>query len=429
MFDRVKESVEKFTSRNRAGEEEVKELVEDIQRDLIEADVEIDLVMDLTDEIESKALESDKKSGLTQKEHVLEVVYEQLENLLGEKPSIQDGEQNILLCGLFGSGKTTTAAKLANYYRKKENKVGLICADTDRPAAYDQLKQLAEKADAQFYGEKNSEDPVRVVKNGLREIDADVKIIDSAGRDSLNTELKDELSKISEISSPDQKYLVLPADLGQSAGTQATEFDDSVDVTGVVVTKMDSTAKAGGALAACQKTGSQVKFIGNGETINDLETYEPVNFVEDMLGQPDIESLLEKVEEMDTDPEELLEGEFTLRDFQEQMNQVTDTGLMEDMMKQLPMGSQLPDNMANMTENKVSEYSAIIDSMTDTEVDDPDTVGKSRRQRIAKGSGKSTESVREMLKHYRQTRNMMDKFDKSSMERGNIQNMMQKLGL
>jgi len=429
MFDKIKDSIQKFSSSNTADEEAVEQLVKDIQRDLIKADVDVSLVSNLSDEIREESL-GDKKDGLSRKEHVLEVVYNKLENLLGEKSEIEIEPQTILLAGLYGAGKTTTTGKLADFYRKRGMKVGVIAADTDRPAAYNQLKQIADDVDANFYGEKNAEDPVKVVQNGKKELDVDVLIVDSAGRNSLNSELKEELSDMEKTLQPDQKYLVIPADIGQSARKQAENFNEAVGLSGVIVTKMDSSAKGGGALVACDHADISVKFIGTGEKMGDLEIYDPVDFVSDMIGQPDLESLLEKIEELDTDPEAILEGEFTLEDFQEQMASVTDSGMMEEMMSQLPFSSdQIPDNVANLTEGKIGSYNTIIDSMTQKEINDPSVINKERRERIAEGSGTKVEEVQELIKHYRQTKNMVDKFDKKSMKRGNMQNMMQKMGL
>ena len=429
MFDRIKESVQKFSRKNVADKEAVEELVKDIQRDLIQADVDVSLVSDISDDIREKALEDEVPSGLTRKEHVLEIVYNKLEELLGDEAEIEIEPQTILLAGLYGAGKTTTTGKLADFYRKRGLKVGVIAADTDRPAAYDQLKQIAEDVDVEFYGEKDAEDPVKVVENGKKTLDVDVLIVDSAGRNSLNAELSEELSEMEKALQPDEKYLVMPADIGQSARDQAEQFDDAVGITGVIVTKMDSSAKGGGALVACEHSGAQVQFVGTGEQMQDLEIYDPVDFVSQMIGQPDLESLLEKIEEMDTDPEALLEGDFTLEDFQDQMSQVTDTGMMEEMFQQLPIGgSQIPDNISNMTEGKIQSYSVIMDSMTEEEKKDPSVIKRDRIERIADGSGKTERDVRDLLKHYRQTKNMMDKFDKKSLKRGNMQDMMKNLG-
>jgi Signal recognition particle GTPase len=429
MFDKIKDSIQKFSSRNVADREAVEQLTKDIQRDLIRADVDVSLVSDLTDEIKEEALEEDLPSGLSRKEHVLKIVYDRLEDLLGEEADVEVEPKNILLSGLYGAGKTTTAGKLADFYRKRGLKVGLIAADTDRPAAYNQLKQIADDVDAQFFGDPEAENPVKVVEKGMSQLDADVKIVDSAGRDSLNEDLKKELSAISESFSPDEKYLVMPADIGQSAREQTDMFDEAAGLTGVIVTKMDSSAKGGGALVACANSDSSVQFIGTGEKMGDLEQYDPVDFVSDMIGQPDLESLLEKIEEMDADPEAILEGEFTMQDFKEQIESVTQAGVMEEMMQQLPFSSnQLPDNMQDMTEGKIENYTVIMDSLTDEEMRDPSVIKGSRKERIAEGSGTSKSEVGELVKHFKQTKNMVNKFDKNSMKRGNMKDMMSKIG-
>jgi signal recognition particle subunit SRP54 len=430
MFDRIKDSIQKFSSGSVADEEAVKELVKDIQRDLIQADVDVDLVSDISDRIETEALDEEVPDGVTRKEHVLKIVYDTLEEMLGEAADIEEEPGDILLCGLFGAGKTTTAGKLADFYRKRGFKVGVIAADTDRPAAFEQLQQVAEDAGAAFYGRKEAEDPAKVVSEGKEELDVDITIVDSAGRNSLDESLREELSAIEEVFHPEQKYLVMPADIGQSAKEQAEMFDEAIGINGVIVTKMDSSAKGGGALVACADSEASVKFVGTGEKMGDLEVYDPVDFVSDMIGQPDLESLLDKIQELDTDPEELLEGEFTLHDFRSQMEQVTDAGIMDEMMSQLPFSQdQLPSNMADMTEGKIQRYSILMDSMTDEEMKDPSIISGERKTRIAEGSGTSKSEVGELLNHYRQAKNMMDKFDKGSMQRGNMKQMMSKLGL
>ena len=427
MFDRVKESIKKFSSKASVDEEQVEELVQDIQRDLIAADVDVALVQELSEDIREKGL-GEKKTGLSRKEHVLEVVYNELEAILGEKPGYEAEPATVMLVGLYGAGKTTTAAKLADYHRKRGLKTGLIGADTDRPAAVEQLRQLSEDADSQFYGDEDAEDPAEVAAEGLERLDSEYTVVDTAGRDSLNEELKEEISRVEEAVDPDQVLLVMPADIGQSARSQAREFQDAVGIDGVVITKTDSSAKGGGAIVACEEADAQVRFVGNGERVSDLEIYDPVKYVSEILGQPNLESLLEKVEELEQSPEEMLEGEFTLQDFRQQIESVTEAGMIEDLVKQLPIGST-PDNLKQMTEEKAEAYSTIMDSMTEEEKADVSLIDRSRVERIASGSGRSEEEVRELIKQFRQTKNMMDKFDRSSMKRGNMQIMMQKLGL
>ncbi len=432
VFGKLKESIKEFAGMGVADKEDVKALVKDIQRDLIRADVEVSLVKDLTETIENKALKEDLPSSITRKEHVLNIVYEELAGILGgEKPDITAEPKRILLLGLHGVGKTTTAAKIAEFYRKRGLKTGLIAADIHRPAAYEQLKTNAEKADADFYGDPDAESAEKVVKKGMKELsECDVVIVDSAGRDSMNSELEQELRSIEQAFKPDEKILVVPADIGQSAKEHAEQFENAVGVDGVAVSKMDSTAKGGGALTSCYTTGAEVWFIGTGEKVDDIEVYDPEDFVSELLGVPDLSSILEEAREAfdEEDAKKLMEGDFTLKDFYEQMDQVSSMGSMEKMLDMLPFGDKLPDNALDMAEGQVEKYRHIIDSMTEEEMNDPKIIGSSRAERIAKGSGTSRQDVRQMIKQYRQAKNMMDKFSGRNME-GKMKQMMKKMGM
>ncbi len=433
-FDKLKESIASFAGRSLADEEAVNDLVKDIQRALLRADADVQLVRELSDDIKSEALKKDIPSGLTRKEHVLNIVYEHLVDFLGEeKADIAVKPQRILLLGLFGAGKTTTAGKLANFYRKRGLTVGLIAADVHRPAAYEQLQQNAEKADVAFYGEPDNTDAAGIVKNGMQELDhCDVIIVDSAGRDSMNAELEQELKDIETELEPDNSYLVIPADIGQAAREQAETFNDAVGINGIVVTKMDSSAKGGGALSSTAETAAPVTFIGTGEGLDDLKVYDPERFVGQLLGEPDIGAIIEKAEEaIDRDAaERIMEGDFTMEDFFEQMQSVTSSGMMDQIMDQLPFSKDsLPDNALDVQEEKLEIYHAAMKSMTPEEKSDPKMVNKSRADRIAQGAGVERGEVRDMIKQYRQAKNMMDKMSGKNMKRGNMKKLMQQFGL
>ncbi len=432
-FDKLKDSIRSFAGRSLADEEAVEELVKDIQRALLRADADVQMVRELSDEIKEEALKKDIPSGLTRKEHVLNIVYEKLVDFLGqEQADVEVRPQRILLLGLFGAGKTTTAGKLANFYRKRGLTPGLIAADVHRPAAYEQLKQNAEEAEAAFYGEPDNDDAAEIVKNGTEELaDCDVIIVDSAGRDSMNAELQQELKDIETEFEPDNSYLVIPADIGQAARDQAETFNEAVGIDGIVVTKMDSSAKGGGALSSAAETSAPVTFIGTGEGLNDLKVYDPENFVGQLLGEPDIGAIVEKAEEaIDEDAaERFMEGEFTMEDFFEQMQSVASSGMMDQIMDQLPFSKdKLPDNALDVQEQKLGTYQAIMKSMTPEEKEDPKIVNKSRADRIAQGAGVERGDVREMIKQYRQAKNMMDKMGGKNMKRGNMRKMMDQLG-
>lgn len=432
-FDDLKDRIRSFAGRSLADEEAVEELVKDIQRALLRADADVQMVQELSDSIRDEALKKDIPSGLTRKEHVLNIVYDHLVAFLGEEqPDVDLGPQRILLLGLFGAGKTTTAGKLADFYRKRGLKPGLIAADVHRPAAHQQLEQNAEKVDAAFYGEEDNDDAAEIVRNGVRALDADVIIVDSAGRDSMNDELRDELQEIEQALQPDNSYLVIPADIGQAAKEQAETFNDAVGIDGVVVTKMDASAKGGGALSSTAATDAPVVFLGTGEDMDDLELYDPEDFVGDLLGEPDIGAIVEKAEEaIDEDAaERFMEGEFTMEDFYEQMHSMTDAGMLDQVLDQLPFSKdKLPDNALEVQEEKLEQYHAIMQSMTPAEKQDPKMVNKSRADRIAQGAGVERGDVREMIKQYRQAKNMMDKMSGSDMKRGGMKNIMQQLGI
>ncbi len=433
VFDNLKESIKEFTGLAVADKEAVEKLVKDIQRDLIRADVDISLVKDLSETIKERALEQDLPKDLSRKEHVINIVYEELSSILGEeKAEIDIKPKRILMIGLFGAGKTTTTAKLADFYRKRGLKPGLIAADVHRPAAYEQLEQNAEKAKAEFYGEKDGDNAEKIVKKGLKELsDCDVVITDSAGRDSMNKELEKELKNIEKAFKPDETILVVPADIGQSAREQAETFNNAVGIDGVIVTKMDSSAKGGGALSSCAAADAEIKFIGTGEGIGDIEVYDPESFVSDLLGVPDLSNLLEKARESidEEQAKKMLEGDFTLQDFYEQMDQMSSMGGFDKILDKLPFGDKLPDNVMDMQERQLKKYRHIMDSMTDEEMADPKLINSSRAERISKGSGTEKKDVRQMIKQYRQAKNMMDKFSGKNMRRGNMKKMMQQLGM
>ncbi len=437
VFDNLKDSIKDFAGLTVADKEDVEALIKDIQRDLIQADVDIQLVKDLTDSIKEEALQDEAPSGISRKEHVLNIVYEHLTDLLGkDKAEVEVKPKRVLLLGLFGAGKTTTAGKLADYYRKRGMKVGLIAADVHRPAAYQQLRQNADEAEVEFYGEEDADDAEAVVRQGMEELsDCQIVIVDSAGRDSMNTELREELTGIERAFEPDEKYLVVPADIGQSAREQAETFDDAIGINGVIVTKMDSSAKGGGALSSCARTRATITFIGTGEDLTDLEVYDPEEFVSELLGVPDLSSLIEKAQQAidEEDAKKFMEGDFTLHDFYNQMDQMTEMGGFEKIMDMLPVSqSKLPDNAMEMQEEQITRYRHIMDSMTDKEMADPKIIDGSRAERIAEGSGTTKKEVRQMIKQYRQAKNMMDKFGGGGgkgMQQGKMKRMMQQMGL
>ncbi len=396
----------------------VKEAVKEIQRALISADVEVQLVLDLSKKIEKEAIREKLPAGLSRREHVLKVTYDALVGLLGgAEQNAPEKPKRILLVGLYGMGKTTSTAKLAKYYMKRGSSVGLICADSYRPAAFEQLQQLSAKAQLPFYGNPKEKRAARIVEQGLRKLKkANVVIVDSAGRDAFDKGLVREIGEINTAFKPDERWLVLGADVGQLAKKQAQAFHDAVKVNGVVITRIDGSAKGGGALSACHIAKCPVYFIGTGEKLDDLERFDPQRYLSRIMGYGDLQALLAKAkevsEEEELSPEELLKGEFNLDVFYKQLKAARKLGPMTKVAEMLGVQMQLPKEMLEMTEEKLDGFKVLMDSMTREEKLNPDLLNKSRMLRIAKGSGKNEKDVRELLKAYKQMSAVFKKFRK-----------------
>ena len=433
-------SLDKLRGKSRLSEEDVEEIVKEIQRSLIQADVDIGLVQELSSDIEARALEEEPPAGTTARDHILRIVYEELVDLVGDSTEIPLEPQTIVLAGLQGSGKTTTAAKMAWWFSKKGLRPAVIQTDTFRPGAYDQAKQMTERAEVDFYGDPDEEDPVTIAREGLeRTADADVRIVDTSGRSGLNEELVDELEEIEAEVNPDTNLLVLDAAIGQGAKDQAKAFGDAVGIDGVVITKLDGTAKGGGALAAVDQTDSTIAFLGTGEEVQDIERFEPSGFISRLLGMGDLKQLTERVErameetqeeDEDWDPEQLMEGEFTLKDMRKQMNAMNKMGPLSQVMDMIPglgggLMDKLPDDAMDVTQERMRSFDLVMDSMTEAELENPRAIGKSQVERIARGSGESEETVRELLEQHKMMSRMMKQFQ--GMGDADMQRMMKQM--
>jgi len=426
--------VRKILTRTTVDAESVEDLVKGLQRILLQTDVDVKLVFGLSENIRRRCLKEKIPPGLTLREHVMKVVYEELVKLLGEEKAGLVGKKRIMLLGLFGSGKTTTAGKLAKYFKKQGMKPAMICCDYHRPAAPEQLSQLGDKLRVPVHVSKEK-NPYNALKEGLGGFKKyDTVIIDTAGRDALDKELAEELKKMGKICQPDEVLLVIPADIGRIGGKQAEEFNKLVGITGVIVTKMDGTAKGGGALSACSATGAKVKFIGTGEKLENLEVYDPVRFVSRLLGMGDLQALLEKAKESEfkeEDVEKFLSGRFTLQDFYEQIGGMQKMGPLSNVMGMIPgLGHAVSEDLLVIQEEKMKKYKYIIDSMTPEEKKDADLIHSSRIKRIAKGSGTSQKDVRDLIKQYKQTKKLMKKMGGAKgMKRGALRQLAKKFGL
>jgi signal recognition particle subunit SRP54 len=411
----LKSALQKLANAGKIDKEVIDEVVKDIQRAMIQADVNVKLVMKLSNRIKERALTEAPPAGMDSREHVLRIVYSELVNIIGKATPIALEPQTIMMVGLQGSGKTTTTAKLARYFSRKGLKPAVICADTYRPGAYDQLSQLCAKLGVMFYGESDNKDAVAIVRNGLKETAKyDVRIVDTAGRHALETELIKEMKDIWGLTSFTHRFLVLDAAIGQQASEQAKAFNDAVGITGVVITKLDGTAKGGGALSAVSDTNTSIAFIGVGETPEDLERFDPDGFISRLLGMGDLKALMEKANEVlsqkDVNVEKMMAGRFTLNDMYAQLEAINKMGPLKQIMSMLPLGGlggNITDDMYKMTQDKLGSYRIIMDSMTEAEKEDPKLIGSSRIMRIAKGSGRAPEDVRELLKYHKMMQKAM----------------------
>ena len=400
-------------------EDLVKELVKDLQRALLVADVDVNLVMGITERVEKQALDEKLPRGVSRREHIVKVVWDTLAYFLGEKAvplTINPGKPNlVMLVGIQGSGKTTTIGKLARYYQKRGIKTGVICADNFRPGAYSQLKQLAEMSNIPFWGDENGKDAVKLAKKGFSEMKKrgiELILLDTSGRHREEINLIKEMKSISKAVKPQEIILVIDGTLGQQAGSQAAAFKKATNIGSIIITKLDGSAKGGGALSAAAATQAPIKFIGTGEGMDAIEPFNPTKFAGRLLGMSDIKGLIEKVQEAQIEIDEdaamrLMKGQFTLTDMMAQLKQLKKMGPIGKVMEMLGLQYKLPDNVAEIQEENLERFEVIMNSMTKEELDNPKILKSSRLKRIAMGSGTDTKDVRDLLKQYNQMKKMM----------------------
>ncbi|MGQ9759376.1 MAG: signal recognition particle protein Srp54 [Candidatus Methanomethylicaceae archaeon] len=412
----ISNAVKKVLRAPVVDERVVKELIRDLQRALLQSDVNVKLVLELSKNVEKKIFEEELPPGITRRELAVKVVYDELVSLLGgEKvllPKYPKGKRTVLLLvGIQGSGKTTSASKLAWYFKKQGYSVGLVCADNFRAGAYDQLKQLAEKAGATFYGEKEEKNTVRLAINGvnrLKESGKDIIIVDTAGRHKNEGALIEEMRQVAEAVKPDEIILVLDATIGQQAAQQAEAFNQATKIGTIFLTKLDGSAKGGGALSAVAATRAPIRFIGTGEGVDEVEAFNPKRFVGRLLGMGDMESLVEKFKEAEiakTGKETMnaiASGRFTLKDLYAQMQAMRKMGPFSKLLQSIPgLGPSLPKEAMELTEEKMKKWMVIMQSMTEEELTEPHIIDGSRARRIARGSGTTTKDLKELLSQYK----------------------------
>lgn len=415
----------------------VDSIIKELQRALIEADVNVSLVLEITQKIKKAALD-ERITGLEKKEHIIKLLHDKLVSILGQKKEIQLQKNNIfMMIGLYGQGKTTSISKLASYYSKRGNKVCAIGLDVHRPAAAEQLKQLCDKLKIPAFISSGEKDPKKIWKKFSEELkEYNLILIDTAGRDALSGDLIKEIKEISKLTKPTETILVMSADVGQTAKKQAQAFKEACNITGVIITKMDSTAKAGGALTACAEIKAPVIFIGTGEKPADLESFDPEAFLSRLLGMGDLKTLMEKIQnvvnkdDIEATQKKLKEGKFTLKDLQSQFDSMEDIGSFDKIIGMIPgLGkANIPEGAMQSQQDKIKSWKNAINSMTKEEIENPEILEKetSRMQRISKGSGTTTSDIRALIKQWKMLSDMI-KSQSSITEKGMDQKTMMKL--
>jgi len=431
LAERLQSTMKKITGKGKVSEQDVKEMTREVRLALLEADVNFKVVKDLIKRIKERAVGQEVMESLTPGQQVIKVVKEELSELMGgeqSKIAVADRPPTvIMMAGLQGAGKTTTSGKLANHLRKKHNRSPLlVAADVYRPAAIDQLETVGQQLDMPVFSKGTDANPVDIACEALEQAKAehhDYVIIDTAGRLHVDEDLMDELEQIKSAVKPDEIFLVVDAMTGQDAVNVAESFNEQLDISGVVLTKLDGDTRGGAALSIKAVTDKPIKFAGMGEKLDQLEPFHPEGMASRILGMGDVLSLIEKAETNvnEKQAKELQEKmrtmSFTFDDFLEQMGQVKKMGPLEDLMNMIPGANKMKGlKNAQIDEKQLVHVEAIIQSMTKDERQDPSLMNASRKKRIAKGSGTSVSQVNRLLKQFNEMKKMMKQM--TNMQKG-----------
>ncbi|MCR5672319.1 MAG: signal recognition particle protein [Lachnospiraceae bacterium] len=428
LTDKLQNVFKGLKSKGRLTELDVKHALREVKMALLEADVNFKVVKQFVKSVEERAVGNDVLNGLNPGQTVIKIVNEEMTALMGsdtEELTFQPGQAQtvIMMCGLQGSGKTTSAAKLALKFSKKGKKSLLVACDVYRPAAYEQLKVNAQKVSADFYGIEGETDPVKIVRSAMeaaKENRDNVVIIDTAGRLQIDEVLMDELVRIKQEVTVHHSLLVVDAMTGQEAVNVAEAFNEKIGIDGVILSKMDGDARGGAALSVKAVTGKPILFVGMGEKLEDLDQFYPDRMTSRILGMGDVLSLIEKAsEQIDADKEKemnarLKKGKFDFEDYLESMSQMKKMGGLSSVLSMMPgMGGMLPKgakmgNIADQIDDKkMARTEAIILSMTKEERHKPDILNPSRKFRIAKGAGVDIAEVNRLVKQFKEAQKMM----------------------
>ncbi len=440
MFENLSERLERsfkiLKGEGRITEVNVAETLKDVRKALLDADVNYKVAKTFTDTVKNKAIGQNVLNSIHPSQLMVKIVHDELTTLMGGETAEINYEGHpavILMSGLQGSGKTTFSSKLANYLKKKKNRNPLLVAcDVYRPAAIDQLKVLGEQIGIPVYSEPESKDPVQIALNAIKEAKAksyNLVIIDTAGRLAVDEEMMNEIAAIKEAVNPTETLFVVDSMTGQDAVNTAKEFNDRLDFTGVILTKLDGDTRGGAALSIRTVVTKPIKFIGTGEKMEAIDQFHPSRMADRILGMGDVVSLVERAQEQFDEEEakklqrKLARNQFDFNDFLGQIEQIKKMGNIKDLMAMIPgLGKAVKD--LDIDDNAFKGVEAIIRSMTPKERANPDIINNSRKERIARGSGTTMQDVNRLMKQFEQIRKTMKTVAGGKM--GNIMNMMPK---
>lgn len=436
LTERLNKAFKNISGQGKLTEKNMDDMLREVRLALLEADVNYKIVKDFLVKVKDKAVGQEVYTSLNPSQMVVKIVHDELVALLGEKEATlnfkESGMTVVMMVGLQGTGKTTSVGKITSLLKRKYNKHPmLIAADVIRPAAIEQLQTLGKEVGAEVFSLGTKTDAVETVRQGLahaKEIGADIVLIDTAGRLHIDEALMEELAKIKEIAKPDDILLTVDAMTGQDIINVAQAFHEKLDVTGLVVTKLDGDSRGGGVLSVRSITQVPVKFIGLGEKMEDLDVFYPDRMADRILGMGDIMTLVEQAQEkMDLEQSEksarkMMEGTFTLDDMLQQVEQVQKMGSLGSIMKMIPGLNQFASQMDDeKTTRQMNRSKAIIRSMTKEERQDPGILRASRKKRIAAGSGTTVQEVNALVNQFEKTRQMMKQM--AQMQKGGKLNM------
>jgi len=437
LQDRLNAAFKKFKGQGRLDENNIQEGLREVRLALLEADVNFKVVKEFVSRVKERCLGQDVLKSLTPGQQVVKIVHEEMIELLGGQTQTLELRGNpavIMMVGLQGSGKTTTSSKLALHLRREKFKPLLVPADVYRPAAIEQLTTLGRQLDVPVFSSSTDMNPVDIAKNAreyAREQGCNVMLLDTAGRLHIDEKLMDELAAIKAEVSPQEILFVADAMTGQDAVTVASSFDERLDITGVVLTKMDGDARGGAALSIKHVTGKAIKFVGMGEKAGDLEVFHPDRAASRILGMGDMLTLIEKAqaeiseEEAETLGKKFQRAEFDFEDFRTQMRRMKKLGSLESILKMLPGMGALKEKLGELKvpDKELGRVEAMINSMTMEERRNPDLINPSRKERIARGSGIKLEEVNQLVKNFEQMRKMMKKMMGRGKKKGGMPKM------